>query len=121
MMLLQRQTEIRLYLIKLNLAKYIFVPVCLLPKILQPDFKNGKVQLIIQNSPPSANLCNFPTTSLSVFSTSKETGQDSKALENSMHTSERLLKRNLEGKTEWSFSSLHFLPRCFAINKYSFS
>lgn len=111
LMLLQRQTEIRLYLIKSNLAKYIFVPVYF-QKVLRPDFKNGKVQLIIQNSPPSANLCNFPTTSLcqTVLGTSKETGQDTKALENSVHISECLLKRRLKGKL-----NCHFLLCIFCL------
>lgn len=74
-MLLQRQTEISLYLIKFNLAKYKLVPVYF-QEVLQPDFKNGKVQLIIQNT--FANFCDFSTTSLcqTVLGTIKEIAED---------------------------------------------
>lgn len=57
-MLLQRQAEISLFLIKFNLAKYKIVPVYF-QKVLQSDFKNSKVELIIQNT--FANLCDFLT------------------------------------------------------------
>lgn len=106
MMLLRRQTEISLYLIKFNSAKYSLVPVYF-QEFLQPDFKNSKVQLIMQNLPTFANLWDFPNTSLcwTVSGTSKETVQDTEALENSTQKSECLHKRNLKGKENG-----HFLP-----------
>jgi len=110
-MLLWRQTEISLYLIKFNLAKYRLVPVYF-QEVLQPDFKNGKVQLIVQNLPTFANLQDFPTTSLcrTVLGTSKETVQGTMALENGTHKSECPLKRNLQGK-----QNSHILPCIYCL------
>lgn len=58
MMLLQRQTEVRLYLIKFSAIR--LVPVYT-QEVLKSDLKDSKFQLIIPNFSNFTNLWDFPT------------------------------------------------------------
>lgn len=88
-MLLHRQTEISLYIIKFSLAKYR------LRRSFAAWFQEQQNTVDYPKFLSFINLWASPNTSLCwiVTGTSKETVQDTEALENSMHKSECLHKK----------------------------